>query len=154
MVAAFVRQDDCVLLCRRSSGGSQGLWELPGGKLESGETPREGLLREIREELSLSCDAGRLLYDNVLPVAGKHYRFMVFETTLHQRPVASNAHDLLAWVKAEELCDYKLAPLDVPVIGELMGCDSNNSQMIQVGHIISEKFSFIVEKSDGRGFSR
>ncbi|OHD80567.1 MAG: hypothetical protein A3J97_01085 [Spirochaetes bacterium RIFOXYC1_FULL_54_7] len=122
-MAAFIRQADSVLLCRRSSGGSQGLWELPGGKLEPGETPREGLLREIHEELYLPCEPGVLLYDGILPAGEKQYHFMVFETTMHDRPVASNAHDLLAWVNGDELGNYDLAPLDVPVLGELMDVD-------------------------------
>lgn len=123
MVAAFIRRKDSVLLCRRSSGGSQGLWELPGGKLEPGETPREGLVREIREELSRSCEPGRLMYDGSLPAGDKQYRFMVFETALSIAPEASSAHDLLAWVRSDELVNYELAPLDVPVLGELMSVD-------------------------------
>ncbi len=119
-MAAFIRQVDSVLLCRRSSGGSQGLWELPGGKLEPGETPREGLRREVHEELSQSCEPGPLLYDGILPAGEKQYRFMVFETTVQSRPVTSNAHDLLAWVSREELADYELAPLDVPVVLSIM----------------------------------
>jgi 8-oxo-dGTP diphosphatase len=119
-VAAFVLRGASVLLCRRSSGGSQGLWELPGGKLESGETPREGLLREIREELSLSCETGRLLYDGILPAGEKQYRFMVFETRLASEPVSSTAHDSLAWVQGKYLGNYELAPLDIPVLGGLM----------------------------------
>ena len=115
-----MRHGDSVLLCRRSSGGSQGLWELPGGKLEPGETPREGLVREIFEELSLACEPGRLMYDNILPVAERQFRFMVFETTMQASPVASNAHDLLAWVSREQVYKYALAPLDVPVLENLM----------------------------------
>jgi mutator protein MutT len=36
-------------------------WELPGGRLERGETPESCLKREIREELSILVDVGRLL---------------------------------------------------------------------------------------------
>jgi 8-oxo-dGTP pyrophosphatase MutT (NUDIX family) len=96
---------------------------LPGGKLEPGETPSEGLVREIREELSLSCEPGRLMYDGILPAGDKQYRFMVFEATLSANPVASNAYDLLAWVRSGELVAYALAPLDVPVLGKLMNDD-------------------------------
>jgi 8-oxo-dGTP diphosphatase len=117
VVAALIRQGDSILLCRRSSGGSRGLWELPGGKLEPGESPREGLIREISEELSLSCKPGQLIYEGILPATGKQYRFMVFETTLSAPPLVSNAHDLLAWVTRDKIGEYDLAPLDVPVVG-------------------------------------
>ena len=113
----MVRQGNSILLCRRSIGGNQGLWELPGGKLEPGETPRQGLSREIREELTLSCEPGLLLYDNILPVAEKQYRFMVYETVLHGQPTSSTAHDQLAWVRSTDIGRYELAPLDVPVLG-------------------------------------
>jgi mutator protein MutT len=44
----------CVILIRRAYGGrNAGQWGLPGGKLESGETPEEGALRELHEELGL-----------------------------------------------------------------------------------------------------
>lgn len=133
MVAAFVRKGDAVLLCRRSSGGSQGLWELPGGKLEPGETPRVGLLREIHEELSLSCETGRLLHDGILPAGEKQYRFMVFDAMLQDVPVASNAHDRMAWVSLAELGNYELAPLDVPVLGGLMGKELWSNRALMIG---------------------
>jgi 8-oxo-dGTP pyrophosphatase MutT (NUDIX family) len=46
--------ETCVILIRRGHGGrNPGQWGLPGGKLESAETPQEAALRELREELGL-----------------------------------------------------------------------------------------------------
>jgi len=120
VTAAFVARGGRVLLGRRSSGGSRGLWELPGGKVEAGETPRGALERELSEELGLGCEPGRLLHDGVHPAGERFLRFMVFETSLSGDPVSSNAHDALAWVSANELERYVLAPLDVPVLPGLM----------------------------------
>ena len=57
--SAFVvlRWHDRVLLVRPKSGR----WQLPGGRLERGESPREAALRELREETGLRARLGRLL---------------------------------------------------------------------------------------------
>jgi len=44
-------RDDCVLLVRGSRGLNEGRWSLPGGFLRFGETPAEGVLREVEEEV-------------------------------------------------------------------------------------------------------
>ena len=48
---ALVDPDGRVLLARRPEGKPMaGLWEFPGGKIESGERPEETLIRELRED--------------------------------------------------------------------------------------------------------
>src|SRR5579863_1375154 len=59
VVAALIRQDGRILICRRSAEQKHPLkWEFPGGKVESGESPREALARELREELAIEARIG------------------------------------------------------------------------------------------------
>ena len=58
---ALFDKEGRVLLCQRPEGKQlAGKWEFPGGKVEEGEHPTEALVREIKEELSLSLSASKL----------------------------------------------------------------------------------------------
>lgn len=62
VVAGAIRRGDQVLLARRHDHAHQGgLWEYPGGKLDVGETPEQGLRRELHEELGIDVRACRPL---------------------------------------------------------------------------------------------
>ncbi|MFA6577393.1 MAG: NUDIX domain-containing protein [Nocardioides sp.] len=63
-VAAYglVVRDDTVLLTRVSARGFHtGLWSLPGGGIDHGESPRDAVVRELREETGLACTVGELV---------------------------------------------------------------------------------------------
>jgi 8-oxo-dGTP diphosphatase len=55
-VKAFIVENDCVLLVKRAPSDAYrpDIWELPGGRLKSGEEPILGLEREVREETGLT----------------------------------------------------------------------------------------------------
>ena len=63
---AVIIQDGAVLLEKRAPAGVQGLdgmWDLPGGKVECGESPAQAIVREIREELGVEVTVERMLPD-------------------------------------------------------------------------------------------
>lgn len=60
-VAAVILRGDEVLLTRRRNPPGEGLWGLPGGVVELGETVREAVVREVREECGIEVEPIRLL---------------------------------------------------------------------------------------------
>jgi 8-oxo-dGTP diphosphatase len=61
-VGAVIRDDEGrLLLIKRGHEPGAGLWSLPGGRIEPGETDAEALVREMREETGLEVEPGPLL---------------------------------------------------------------------------------------------
>jgi len=61
-VGAIIKDDlGRLLLIKRGHAPGAGLWSLPGGRIEPGETDAEALVREIREETGLAVEAGQLI---------------------------------------------------------------------------------------------
>ncbi|MGA7382210.1 MAG: (deoxy)nucleoside triphosphate pyrophosphohydrolase [Terriglobales bacterium] len=59
VVAALIVKDDKVLVCQRTRHQTMPLkWEFPGGKIETGEQPRDALRRELDEELGIDATIG------------------------------------------------------------------------------------------------
>lgn len=102
------RADGKVLICKRGEGRRNAhLWEFPGGKLETGETPEACLKRELVEELALPVE-------NLCPVAendweGIHFTFVAGETQAHPR---LTEHEDAAFVAPREMLHYAFCPAD------------------------------------------
>ena len=100
------------LLCiRRGHGPGAGLWSLPGGRLEVGETLYEAVVREVMEETSLEVVVDRFVGYVERMGDGYHFVILDFAVTLldlDADPVAGDDAAEAAWVPFEDLGDLRL----------------------------------------------
>ena len=119
---ALVDADGRVLLTERPAGKSMaGLWEFPGGKIETGERPEETLIRELKEELGIVVREPCLA---PLTFASHGYEDFHLLMPLYvcrrwEGIVAAQEGQQLAWVRPNGLRDYKMPPADEPLIAHL-----------------------------------
>ena len=127
VAAAIIINNGKIFACQRGYGEWKDWWEFPGGKLESGETPEDALLREIREELSIEISIDRHL-------TTVDYDYPNFHLTMHcylcylKDDVQPHLleHEAARWLCRSELEEVKWLPADVEVIKALSFCNSNS----------------------------
>ena len=123
VVAAVITRGDLVLACRRNAEREAGgLWEFPGGKVEAGESPRDALVREIREELGVGIRVGALLHRGATPMNGRIVDLSCYWATLADAaPSASTDHDGIQWFRRDELHEVDWPEPDGAAVALLAG---------------------------------
>ncbi len=104
IAVGVIYREDRVLITRRPTDGLLGgLWEFPGGKIEKGEDPASGCLREIQEEVGLDVAIDCHLMQ--VKHAYTHFRIVmeVFRCQYAAGEVELKAHTAYRWVKPREL---------------------------------------------------
>lgn len=102
-----------------------GGWELPGGKVDPGETEVEAVHRELLEELGVLVELGKLvegpLPDGRWPLGDRFAMrvWMARVTSGEPRPIED--HDLLRWLDATDLYAVPWLPADLPIVRVVSG---------------------------------
>jgi mutator protein MutT len=101
-----------VLLIQRNQPPAMGLWSIPGGKLEAGESLLEACHREIKEETGLDTEVKNIVAVVERRVEGFHYVIIDYLALLvnqeNSQPVAQSDVSDARWVNWEHLVDYDL----------------------------------------------
>jgi len=119
---ALVDADGRVLLARRPPGRSlAGLWEFPGGKVETGERPEEALIREMSEELGIeiaeACLAPLTFASHTYPEF--HLLMPLYACRRWKGAVTAREGQELTWVRPNRLTEYPMPPADEPLCAML-----------------------------------
>lgn len=122
--AALVDAEGRVMLARRPEGKRlAGLWEFPGGKVESGEAPEEALARELDEELGIDIAEGCMAPFGFAShdYGDFHLLMPLFLCRRWRGTPVGREGQRLAWVRPANLADYPMTPAGKPLVPMLRG---------------------------------
>lgn len=115
-VGVMINADGEILLAQRPEDKSwSGWWEFPGGKIERGETAKEALIRELKEELDISVTAATPWVTFNYEYPKSKVRLAFFLVTAWEGSPRGLEQQKFAWTKAENASELgKLLPASIP----------------------------------------
>ena len=122
-VSAAIIRDGRVLLTQRARGPANGVWTMPGGVVEAGETLSDALIREIDEETRMRIEPVALAGHREVMVrdaagrAERHFVIMCFASRwIAGEPQLNEELADARWVEFAELADYKTTEGLAPIV--------------------------------------
>lgn len=119
VVAAIIEQDKRVLATQRGYGEFKGGWEFPGGKVESGETEEQALIREIHEELNAQIDVNQHLCTVNYDYETFHLHMECYLCTLTENHIDLLEHTQARWLDKATIDSVNWLPADITIIEAL-----------------------------------
>ena len=119
VVAAVIENQGKIFATQRGYGDQKGGWEFPGGKMESGETPQEALVREIKEELDTEIEVGELIDTVEYDYPKFHLTMHCFFCSVKRGNLVLKEHEAAKWLTLETLDTVDWLPADRGLIEKI-----------------------------------
>jgi 8-oxo-dGTP diphosphatase len=120
VTAAIIQKADKILIARRKKGDPlEYQWELPGGKIEPGETPEECLKRELYEEFGIETEIKNFFCSSKYDYPHVSIELLAFFAHHLSGELKPTDHDRVQWARISELESFTFANADIPIIKKL-----------------------------------
>ena len=116
VVAAIICKDGAFLASQRGYGEFEGLWEFPGGKIETGETHEMAILREIKEEFGVSINVEKFLCTTEYDYPSFHLTMHCYVCSIKSGDIVLREHKSALWLATETFDDVEWLPADKSVV--------------------------------------
>jgi 8-oxo-dGTP diphosphatase len=121
VTAAILIRGDKVFIGQRKAGKQlENSWEFPGGKLETGETQRECLVREMREEFGVEVAVQEFFGESNYDYSHGSIRLVAYLVDWIDGEMSPVDHQDCRWVSFDDLKSYEFVPADVPFVQKLI----------------------------------
>ncbi|MCH8501295.1 MAG: NUDIX domain-containing protein [Aliidiomarina sp.] len=106
-----------VLVSKRADHQHQGgLWEFPGGKVETDEAVKTALARELKEELNVTVLAAAPMFEIVHDYGDKVVHLDIWHVSQHTGEVLANEGQAWQWADADTLRELKFPAANGPIV--------------------------------------
>ena len=117
VVAALIWDKNKFMICQRPAHKARGLlWEFVGGKVEPGETKKQALIRECREELAVTLSVGDVFMEVVHEYPDITVHLTLFYATIAEGIPRKLEHNDIQWISPAQIPDYDFCPADDEIL--------------------------------------
>ena len=120
VVAALIWKNNKFMICQRPAHKARGLlWEFVGGKVEPGETKKQALIRECKEELDILLSVGDVFMDVVHEYPDIIVHLTLFNATITEGEPQKLEHNDIQWIASNEIPNYEFCPADEEILARI-----------------------------------
>ena len=121
VVAALIWKNDKFMICQRPANKARGLlWEFVGGKVESGETKEQALVRECQEELAVMLSVDDVFMDVTHEYPDITVHLTLFNATIAEGEPQKLEHNDIQWITPSEISSYEFCPADEEILDTII----------------------------------